>query len=253
MPAASPARALPAAIGRIFTPSATASAARPAAAIAAAVCPASTARFCCTAWNFPNGRPNCTRSWAYCVVIAVSRVSAPAICCVRIAAPTAIRSDAVVFVGPAAMATPFNRTRVARLPGDIFTGFDRPRALADQGHTGAGQHHQVIDVPGPGHAGDASRTRASRRPPASGSRVSPSRTGPAVSGPSGMSSPAPASSQLASMVSASGIGAAWAPATVSSDSASATATPKPPAASGTRARCSSASSTADHSAAGHVP
>ena len=41
-----------------------ASAAEPAAVIAAATSPASRARLCCTAWNFPIGRSNATRSLA---------------------------------------------------------------------------------------------------------------------------------------------------------------------------------------------
>ncbi len=50
-------------------------------------------------------------------------------------------------------------------------------------------------------------------------------TGAMLSGPSGMSIRAPASSQLASIVSASGSGSANSPATRSSDSASAISTP----------------------------
>ena len=58
MDAASPARALPAAIGIMFIVSPTASAAISAAAQAAAVWPARTAMLCWIAWNLPMGRPN---------------------------------------------------------------------------------------------------------------------------------------------------------------------------------------------------
>ena len=56
-------------------------------------------------------------------------------------------------------------------------------------------------------------------------RRSLAATGAMLSGPSGMSIRAPANSQLASMVSASGSGSANSPATRSSDSASAMSTP----------------------------
>jgi hypothetical protein len=96
---------------------------------------------------------------------------------------------------------------------------------------------------------------ASRQPLPSARRVntSPSRTGARLSGPSGTARPARASHQRASMVSPSGMGAAWAAAICNSRIASGTVAPKPPAASGSRAAVKPASATASHSACAKLP
>ncbi len=78
-------------------------------------------------------------------------------------------------------------------------------------------------------------------------------TGATVIGPSGASSPASARIEPASMVSASGTGAAKRPDAISTTNASFHEPPAPPRASGTWGRVRPFSSSACQRAAGHWP
>ena len=165
------ARNFAAAISNEASPMSAAIAAERLAHVAAAVSAPSSASCCCTAWNWPIGRPNCLRSSEYAIERSRADCSAPAICAVRARAACSKRLLRLSTVGRCGQCSGAVELEVVtRLVGEIRPlvhacirdGQDDDVGTSVEGH----RRHDAIDVATPWHA----RQSARESPPASVAR-----------------------------------------------------------------------------------
>ena len=178
-----------------------------------------------------------------------TRSRAPHICTLRTSAPSvSSRSRAPASAATASRDVESKRSRARGSPARFFsTGLFRPSRetspTSSRPTTTACAHWSP----------QGTRRASPRTVPLFISRMSSLDTGAIVNAPSGTVSPAATSRRPASMVSASGTGAAWKATRRSASIASSKSRPAPPAASGSAALVNPTSSSACHNPAGHAP